>query len=132
MIYSYTPSVAPGPYGEIVRFRNSDSDEAVELCEIGGFHYVYVPDAANLPDQPSSINWTQAQETVELLTNIRSASSLVRIINAQVVDKIRAKYSVDDEIKLLRTQSSPEFDEWSAYVEMCRDWGRTEKAKIGL
>lgn len=51
-------------------------------------------------------------------------------INQAVRDKIRAVYSVEDEIQLLRTAPCPEFEVWNAYVEECRDWGRQQKAAL--
>lgn len=54
------------------------------------------------------------------------------IINAQVVAKIRERYSVDDEIKMLRVAPAPESAAWNDYVESCLEWGRCEKAKLGL
>jgi len=50
----------------------------------------------------------------------------------QVVEQIRARYSVDDEIKLLRIAPSEETSAWNAYVEDCRAWGRAKKAALGL
>jgi hypothetical protein len=55
-----------------------------------------------------------------------------RLIQQRVVDAIRARYSVDDEIKLLRIAPSAKTDAWNAYVEDCRAWGRAERAKLGL
>jgi len=43
---------------------------------------------------------------------------------------IRELYSIEDEIKLLRTAPSPEFELWNAYVEDCRSWGRAQKALL--
>lgn len=49
-------------------------------------------------------------------------------MNAQVVQKIRERYSINDEIKLLRLGDSAEKDMWVKYVEECRAWGVKEKA----
>lgn len=51
-------------------------------------------------------------------------------INRRVVEMIREQYSIEDEIKLLRTAPSPEFELWNAYVEDCREWGRLQKAEL--
>lgn len=51
-------------------------------------------------------------------------------INQAVRDKIRAVYSVEDEIQLLRTAPSPEFEVYNAYVEDCLAWGRQQKAAL--
>ena len=58
-------------------------------------------------------------------------------VNTRVVEKIRQRYSVEEEIKLNRlanvalkdSQPVPaEFDEYNLYVEQCRDWGNQMKA----
>ncbi len=51
-------------------------------------------------------------------------------INAQVVEKIRQKYSINDEIKLLRLGETPEKATWSKYVDDCRAWGTSAKEVI--
>lgn len=68
----------------------------------------------------------------DLRNAIRDASPHVRLINQRVQDAIAARYSMADEIKLLRTAPSPDAVAYNAYVEDCRAWGRSEKAKIGL
>lgn len=68
----------------------------------------------------------------DLRNAIRAASPQVRLIDQRVVEQIRARYSVDDEIKLLRIAPSDETSAWNAFVEDCRAWGRAEKAKLGL
>jgi hypothetical protein len=68
----------------------------------------------------------------DLRDAIRQASPHVRLIDQRVAEQIRTRYSVDDEIKLLRIAPSEETAAWNAYVEDCRAWGRAEKAKLGL
>ena len=53
-------------------------------------------------------------------------------INKQVVAMIRSRYSIDDEMGLLRTGPSEEAEAYSDYVEECRAWGRGEKTKMGI
>lgn len=53
-------------------------------------------------------------------------------INKQVVEMIRSRYSVEDELGLLRTGPSEEAEAYSDYVEECRAWGRGEKIKLGI
>ena len=69
---------------------------------------------------------------MELRAEIIAASPHVRLINARVVEQIRATYSVDDEIKMLRIAPSEETTAWNDHVEACRAWGRAERAKLGL
>ena len=52
-------------------------------------------------------------------------------INLRVVEMIRSRYSIDDEIGILRTAPSDKATAYNAYVEECRAWGRGEKASFG-
>jgi len=131
-MYSYAKKTTSGPSGTTLRFRNTNDNDATEVATIDGVSYVHVPDGVKMPEQPEGIDWQPVYPDAEMLKAIRAASPNMRVINAGVVSKIRAVYSVDEEIKLLRTNPSAEFDEWDAFVEECREWGRTEKAKIGL
>jgi hypothetical protein len=51
-------------------------------------------------------------------------------INRKVVELIRSRYSVDDELGILRTAPSEEATQYNAWVEECRAWGRGEKALL--
>lgn len=53
-------------------------------------------------------------------------------INQRVREMIRSEYSIEDEIKLLRTAPSAEFEVYNEHAEACRDWGREEKRRLGL
>lgn len=112
--------------------------KAQEIATLSdGRTVVVLADDVSLPaGQPAQI-----AASIETLTNplpadlhaaIAAASPHVRLINAQVVEKIRELYSVDDEIKLLRVAPSAETQAWNDHVEACRAWGRAEKAKLGL
>ena len=83
--------------------------------------------------------------TDALKEQIKQSSPQVRLIGQRMVDKIRASYSIDDEMYFARigvgsatgmyTPSAPELAEMAAFgvfVESVRDWGRTERAKLGL
>ena len=70
--------------------------------------------------------------TDELKEKIKSATPHVRLINQRVVEKIREKYSEDDEFKMLRLAPSDESALYNDYVEECRALGRKEKGKLGL
>jgi len=97
--------------------------------------YVYVPDGAALPDgQPPEIAGSiqPVTLTAELRHAIEDASPHVALIRARVAEKIATAYSIGDEIKLLRTAPSAEFELYNAYVEDCRAWGREQKSALGL
>jgi len=113
----------------------SNNQIGTELATIGGITYVCLPDGATLPaDQPKEISSTISVVTLtaEQIAEIKAASPHVRLINRRVAEMITAEYSMADEIKLLRTAPSAEFDAYNAHTEACRAWGRTEKAKLGL
>lgn len=59
----------------------------------------------------------------------RLAAEISRI-NAEVRAKIRLMYTVEDEIQLLRTAPSPEYEVYNAYVESCLEWGRKQKEAL--
>lgn len=50
----------------------------------------------------------------------------------RVRERIAERYPIHEEIKLLRTAPSQEFDAYNAYAEACREWGREQKAMLGL
>ncbi len=131
-IYKYQRVVTPGPDGTTLYFRNTENNDAIELAKIDSWHYVFVPDGAIMPEQFPEIDWQGVAMTDELREKISQASRLVDLINQQVVAMIRDRYSIDDEIKLLRIAPSDETSAWNTYVEDCRAWGRAKKADIGL
>lgn len=131
-IFKYKRVVTPGPDGSTIYFKNSQKNEAIELAEIDGWHFVFVPPNATLPEQPVDIEWQEVAATQAIKDQISFVSGRVKLINAQIVQMIRERYSIDDEIKLLRIAPSEETSAWNAYVEDCRAWGRSQKAALGL
>lgn len=94
--------------------------------------YVAVPDGVVLPLQPVEIMVVTVTLTDELREQIKATSPHVSLINRRVVEMIREKYSADDEIKIMSLPLSTESAAYSAYVRSCREWGATEKARLGL
>lgn len=98
---------------------------------------VVMEDGHDLPEDQhaeiqASIEVLPSPLPADLRDAIRAASPQVRLIDQRVVEQIRARYAVDDEIRLLRIAPSAETSAWNAYAEDCRAWGRAEKAKLGL
>jgi hypothetical protein len=94
--------------------------EGPRIAEIGlldGFTYISVPDGLTLPPQPEQVVLIEADYNVDL-------------INHQVVDKIRNRFSVNDEIKMLRAGTDAEKKAWGDYVEECRAWGTAKKSTL--
>ena len=80
-----------------------------------------------------------------LKEQIKTSSPQVRLIGERMIQKIRASYSIDDEMYFARIGVgaavglySPASDEMQAmtvfgeFVEAVRQWGRLEIAKLGL
>lgn len=106
-----------------------------EIATVDGITFVSVPDGKALPsDQPAEIAASIAEVTLTdaLREQIANASPQVRLIRATVVAKIGEQYSLADEVKLLRTAPSAEFEAYNAHAESCREWGRAQKAALGL
>jgi len=110
-------------------------EESTELCTIAGVTYVSVPDGLELAtEQPSEIADTIKRVTLtdDLRESIKEKSTHVWLIDNRVKDKIAERYSLTDELKMLRMSPSIEFDAYNAYVEVSRAWGRDQKAALGL
>lgn len=108
---------------------------STELCLIDGWTYVSLPDGAALDaEQPAEIagSITPVELDVELRAMICQASPHVQLINDRVRERIAAVYPIHEEIKLLRTAPSAEFEAYNEYAESCRQWGRERKAELGL
>jgi len=116
----------------------SGIDGAVELCEIKGITYVSVPDAVKVEEkismQDAAIEAKALVIDEKLKSEIREASYVVTFIKQQVRDRIRQKYALEDELKLLRLRDK-DAEAWAAYdayVEECRAWGEAEIQKLGI
>jgi hypothetical protein len=111
---------------------------------------VVLPDGAKLPaDQP-----TQIKDSIEVLPTplpdalkeqIRTASPHVNLINTRMQDRIRARYSQEDELKFSRIGTGQALGmykmtdaekaamvDFGVYLEECRQWAKGERAKLGV
>lgn len=129
MIYQYVKYVTR----EISRALECD-ETCTELATVDGVTYVHVPDDYELPVQPAEISESVQPVTLtpELRDAIKAASPHVWLINKRVRDKIAEVYPLHEEIKLLRTAPSAEFEAYNEYAEECRAWGRDQKSLLGL
>jgi hypothetical protein len=120
-----------------------------ELCTLAdGRTVVALFDGHTLPaEQPAAIAASVEVLTLtdEIKAQIKEASPHVRLIYACTEQKIRDVYSASDEAKFARlgvgvalgvyTFSPGEQAEllaFGAHCEACRQWGRDERAKLGL
>jgi hypothetical protein len=111
---------------------------------------VVLPDDAKLPaDQPAQI-----KASIEVLPTplpdalkeqIRTASPHVNLINTRMQDRIRARYSQEDELKFSRIGTGQALGmykmtdaekaamvDFGVYLEECRQWAKGERAKLGV
>ena len=80
---------------------------------------------------PANLDIEDVELTEELRDKLKQISPHYKLINTRVVEKIREKYSLTDEIGLIR-KDGEEKDVYDAYVDECIQWGRAEKQKIGF
>jgi len=98
-----------------------------------------------LPDQPAQINVEEVTLTPELKEQIKAASPHVRLSYKRLQERIRSRYSLEDEQYLTRisigalsgTYAMQEDEPaliaaYQAWVEECREVARLERAGWGL
>lgn len=143
IIYRYTKKHTPGPNGTTICHRNTETNEITELATVDGLTYISVPDGVTLPEQPVTLEIVDMDQS--LREQIKAASPHSRLIGQRMIESIRAAYSVDDEMYFARIgvgaamgmyqPSQSEVEEmatFGAFVEGVREWGRSERAKLGL
>ena len=124
-----------------------NTPRCTELCTLGDITYVYIPDGVVLPEQPEQIAASVhvVELTPDLRDRIKLASPHVALISRRMVETIRSIYSIDDEMYFARigvgaatgmyVPEPGEMDEmaqFGSFVEGVRQWGRDERAKLGL
>ncbi len=140
-------------YMIVEKFRNGDPRPVYErFAEKGrmapdGLTYVSVPDGVTLPAQLPQVAATLQIVTLtpELRAQLKATSPHCALISERMVQKIRARYSIDDEMFFARIgvgsaagmyQPTPaelgEMQAFGEFVEAVRQWGRAERAKLGL
>ena len=121
---------------------------STELCTLDGVTYVSVPDDVALPEQPSQIADSIVNPvtlTTELREAIKSTSLHCQLIHQRMEDKIREKYSLSDEQYFSRIASGVALGMYAfetceqdalvafgTYIEEVRQWGREQRALLGL
>lgn len=148
-IYRYQPVITAGPNGTDHRPTGPDGLDAgetlTELCALDGWRYVAVPEDVT-PYVPAELDtWESVNLTSELREAIKAASPHAQLIAQRVIDRIRAKYPLDEELYFARIAvgalqgsyalqpgEAEALAQYQADVEAAREWGRTERTKIGL
>lgn len=136
------------------RLKEPNSPDATmprctELCTLDdGYTYVAVPEGVTLPaDQPPTVN--ASLETVTITDDLRGqilvASPHCQLIAERVIERIRERYPLDEELFLNRIATGvanglyvyqdgeeAEVVAFGAWAEECRQWGRQQRAALGL
>lgn len=118
-----------------------------ELCTLDGVTYMSLPDGVTLPDQPAQIAASVAVVVPDaaLRAQIIAASTQCQLIDERMREQIRAAYPLEDELKFARIgvgaamgMYAPTSDEvqgmavFGEFVEGVRQWGRDQRAALGL
>lgn len=120
-------------------------DDSVEIATVDGMTYVAMPNDAVPPAQPAEITLTPVTPDAALREAIKSASPHCRVIGEVMQEQIRAMYSAEDEMYFARIGigeargmyvfepgEEAALTEYGAHIESVRQWGRSERAKLGL
>lgn len=113
---------------------NDDEENRItELCTIDGDTYISVPDDFILANQSQKIKIVPVTMTDDLKKQIEENSPHIQLIKQRVREKIRAKYSIEDELKMIRNKiNGVKADEYAAYhqyVESCIEEGNVQKGE---
>ena len=128
-------------------YQLSAPEGSTELCTIDGVTYVSVPDG-DLPPQSVQISASIVNPvtlTTALREAIKATSLHCQLISERIETKIRDKYSLSDEqyfsriasgaalgIYTFETGEAEALQAFGAYVESVRQWGREQRALLGL
>jgi len=117
------------------------------LCVIGNDTYVHIPDELELPEQPFELDVTMESVTLtdELRAEIKALCPHVLLSYSRLQDRVRDRYSVEDEQYLTRisigalsgtyTMQDDEpalIANYQAWVEESREIARLERVTLGL
>ncbi len=144
--YKYLPHVTGQTANHTtIYFKNTQDNDGQEIASIDNWRYVYFPDNVTIPEQPPEIQWIELTLTDELKEQIKTNSRQCQLISQWMQDRIRTKYSIEDEqyfsrigvgvalgtytFQLGEQEALLAFGE---FVESVRQWGRSERAKFGL
>lgn len=148
-IYRYQPVITAGPHGTDYRPTGPDGfdpgETITELGELDGWRYVAVPEGITSTVPAELTTWEPVTLTDALREQIKVASPHCRLIAERVIDRIRAKYPLDEELYFARIAvgalqgtytllpgEAEALAQYQADVEAAREWGRAERVKIGL
>jgi len=147
-IYSYQKFIDSQRTVEINLPTINGERQGTELATVDGVTYISLPDGVNLSaDQPAEIATSVSVVTLtsSLRSSIKAASPSCRLIAQRMIDQIRAAYSIDDEMYFARIgvgaatglylpdeSEMQEMTIFGEFVESVRQWGRDERAALGV
>lgn len=139
ILYRYPVIRTTGPYGTTLRLNG---EGVVEVATYDGYAYVVID---GTPDQPEGVVLEPVAMTETLRASLKAASPQAQLTARLVVERIRERYTLDEELYLARisigelrgsySMDAAEFEQIRAYqdyVEQCRAWGRQQYALLGL
>ena len=88
-IYRYEPFVIPGPFGTTITHRNTEDAQISLMGTVGGYHYISVPDEAELPEQPREIALEQVELDGQTREALRRQMSIFQVTRRLADSKIR-------------------------------------------
>ena len=129
--------------------ENQDNLSCIELCTLlennNNYTYVYVPDQLILPEQPEQITIEQVTLDQDLLNRIKKESPRVQLSYKRLQDRIRSKYSIEDEqyftrisigalsgLYAMQDDEPALINEYQEWVEESREIARQERLSWGL
>ena len=124
-------------YTTYTAIDNEEEDKKItELCTIGDETYISVPDELVLPKQPEEITLEPVVMTTELREGIEEKSPHIQLIKKRVKEKIAKKFSIEDELKIIRNKINDidieKYTEYNAYIEGCVAEGKVKKEELGI
>ena len=148
-IHRYQPVITPGPAGTDHRPSGPDGEgyqeTLTELCTLDGWRYVNVPSGVAVTVPAALATWEAVTPDAALRERIKAESPHTQLIAERVIQQIRAIYPLDEELYFARIAvgallgtytlldgEAEALTQYQAEVEAAREWGRTERAKLGL
>lgn len=102
-IYRYQPVITEGPNGTDFRPRAESPERTLtELAVLDGWRYIAVPDGAVVVVPDEIETWEQVILTDEVRDTLKDISSHARLARDQFIDRVRDRYSLDDELYFAR------------------------------
>ena len=148
LYYSFSKQITDGPNGTTITAVLTDVDGqriGNELGTIDGVTYISLPDEAVLPEQPTEIGLQPVVMTDALKEQLKLINPWCKLVDQQIRSKIRERYDSEDEMYLTRISvgnlmgiytylpgEQQAVLDYGAFVEGARQWGRDERAKVGL